>query len=160
MNAFNNYRIMENQSFDFDSIDEVCFIDDDASYLFLNTVIFRFTYPRFKPVTFQEPEEAFQYLKNNPDTARLVFLDLHMHRWTGFELLEKLEPLHLSNTQVIMHTTCEDEKNIRTAFSYPLVKAYTTKPLSIEMMERLSGENLDNTLPLGQLGIVQFKTYL
>jgi two-component system chemotaxis response regulator CheY len=151
---------MEYHSFDFDSIDEICFIDDDASYIFLNTVIFRLTYPHFKPVTFQDPDSAFQYLKDNPGTARLVFLDLHMYMRTGFDLLEQLKSVHLSNTQVIMHTTCDDELNIQKAFSYPVVKAYTTKPLSIEMVERLSGKNQDDKLMLCQLGFVQFRTYL
>ena len=151
---------MKNQLFDFDSLDEICLIDDDASYIFLNKVILKITHPHFKPLSFQNLDVAFDHFRNNMNANRLLFLDLHMGMRSGFDFLDQLSTLILPNTQVVMHTTCDDEENIQKAFSYNLVKAYITKPLSIEMIEQISGKDHSTQLPLGQLGFVRFKTYL
>lgn len=92
-------------------------------------------------------EKAIMYLENvkkngilkkypKPD---IIFLDINMPRMNGFEFLEKyalIEDAFKAHTLVIL-TTSSNPEDQKKAFTYPHVKAYKSKPLTVEMVKEI-----------------------
>lgn len=137
--------------FDFSLLEEVCLIDDEHSFLFLNQMIFKDTFPKLKVISYNNIKDAFVHLQNNNDIKRLVILDINLGYTTGFELLDLLNPFSFKNLNVIIHSSCTSNKNIEKAFTYPLVKAFIEKPLFVETIELISGKisSFNNKLDCG-----------
>ena len=131
-----------NSIFNFPSYSEICFLDDEPSYNYLNTMVVKFNFPELQTHAFPKVDLAFQHIIASPEKNRLLFLDKHIGPQIGFDLLDKLNHLNITNTTVVMLTTCEAEESIAEAFSYSMVKAYIIKPLSIELVEWLTGTQI------------------
>ncbi len=75
-------------------------VDDEFSSLMgLQQKIEKIFPEIYIPATFQKPEDAIEFIKNNP--PHILFLDIQMPRIDGFELLSALDGL---NFQVIFVT--------------------------------------------------------
>ena len=105
-------------------------------------------------IEFGYAEEALDYfnalIKDSPQSAsmqipELIFLDINMPRMDGFEFLEKFSLLRnvpsFQNIIVVMNTTSERDSERKTAFKYPFVDSFVTKPLSDADIGRILGEN-------------------
>ncbi len=126
--------------FDFNSIEEICLIDDDPAFIFLNQMIFKITHPQISIQSFNCIKDAFIHFQSEVQIKRLVLLDIDLGLTTGFELLDMLSSLAIKNMDVVMHSSCSEDEYIRKAFTYSLVKAFIVKPLSVEIAELISGK--------------------
>ena len=88
---------------------------------------------------FYYADEAFEYLKSNPDvTVDVILLDINMPRMDGFEFLEKVtsELGHeVARVVIIMLTTSLDPKDRERASKFDLVRDFINKPLEISHVE-------------------------
>jgi DNA-binding LytR/AlgR family response regulator len=79
--------------------------------------------------TFQDGEEALQYLQNHQQATDLIFLDIHIGQLSGIQLLELVKP----DCEVII-TTAFDQYAIK---GYDLqVADYLLKPFTFERFEK------------------------
>jgi CheY-like chemotaxis protein len=68
----------------------------------------------------------------------LIFLDLNMPVFDGFDFLEQFERLYLSFQKPIsiyIVSSSVDENDRRRTFAYPFVKEFLTKPVSKDKLE-------------------------
>ncbi len=130
-----NYHLI-----DFNSIEEICLIDDDPAIIFLNRMILKNTHPHIVIHSFDGIKDAFIHLQNQQTLNRLLILDINIGLTTGFDLLDMLSMRKIIGISVVMHSSCTDRANVDKAFSYTLVKAYIEKPLTIEIVELISGK--------------------
>jgi response regulator of citrate/malate metabolism len=142
---------------DMSNFEEVCFLDDDDAFIFLNTMILKYTYPHFAPCSFNKIEMAFNHILQSPEKKRLMFLDLNIGLRSGFELLDKIQHLKISETTVVMLSCCEEEEFIQQSFTYENVLAYIFKPLTIELLEFITSNNNKKEFPSNLKNFVQFK---
>lgn len=126
--------------FDFSLLEEVCLIDDEPAYIFLNHMILNDAFPKIKITSFNNIKSGFSHLQAQKCVSCLAILDINIGITTGFELLDKLSPSNFKNLKVIIHSSCSSNNNIEKAFSYPIVKAFIEKPLFMETIDLISGK--------------------
>ena len=74
--------------------------------------------------------QAIKYLNQNPDQIDLIFLDIHMPDFTGFEFIETLK-----NPPKIILTTSDSNFAIQ-AFEYDCIVDYLVKPITLERFKK------------------------
>lgn len=87
---------------------------------------------------------VLDYLKENKDTGRtmpdLIFLDLDMPQLTGWEFLDELENLHMTeknNVQVHIMSSSIRSADVFHSKKYTCVNSFMTKPLSRELVNKV-----------------------
>ena len=118
----------------------ICIIDDDPIYLMLAKRLISLN--QFSDVIFEYRDgyEAYLALKQMHDQGEqmpdMIFLDINMPIWDGWDFLDEIVKLELQDTfdvYMVSSSTslCDKEK----AESYPLIKGFLTKPLEIEALK-------------------------
>lgn len=118
----------------------ICIIDDDPIYLMLAKRLISLN--QFSDLIFEyrDGNEAYLALKQMHDQGEqmpdMIFLDINMPIWDGWDFLDEIVKLELQDTfdvYMVSSSTslCDKEK----AESYPLIKGFLTKPLEIEALK-------------------------
>src|SRR5437870_13687949 len=73
-------------------------IDDDPVNILLCRMIIKSVWGKVNIQTFEVPETGFEYIKteytkNKDEVPTVLFLDINMPSWTGWEFLENFEML-------------------------------------------------------------------
>ncbi|WP_299852604.1 response regulator [uncultured Roseovarius sp.] len=93
-------------------------------------------------LSFSLAEDALEHLKNNPlEEIDVIFLDINMPRMNGFEFLESATREFgdsFARMFVVMLTTSKNPQDEERAWSYPAVRDFIDKPLSVEKVERVA----------------------
>lgn len=118
------------------SIDQFVIIDDTGITLFLCKIIIQKSFENVPVVSFNSPTRAIEYFNTYfciRPMKTIVFLDINMPEYTGWEVLESLNDPEGSikeHTTVFMLSSSIDPENKRRAIKHPMVAGYLEKPLS------------------------------
>ena len=104
--------------------------DSEADRLITRRVILR-AIPDATVREFSCPVEALVSIKRG-ELPRLLFLDLHMPRMSGFEVLDRIPTA--SRCRVALLTSSGWGSDRERAFRYPCVHAFIEKPLTKESL--------------------------
>ncbi len=120
----------------------VCIIDDDPIFLMLAKRLISLN--RFSDVIFEYKDgyEAYLALKQMHDQGEqmpdVIFLDINMPIWDGWDFLDeiiKLELQHIFEIYLVSSSTSPYDRE--KAESYPSIKRFLTKPLEIEDLKSI-----------------------
>ena len=125
------------------AIEEICLVDDDHLVNKLNELIIRNVMPSMPVHTFDHVDTALEYVKENPNTKRKIFLDLNFSGRSGWDFLHEYEKLGQPWPVVIL-TSSIDHVDYERSKKFLNVTHFITKPLTIEQFERLS--EMENVL--------------
>jgi response regulator RpfG family c-di-GMP phosphodiesterase len=127
-------------------------IDDDPLNNQLCGIIIRKVSRGFKVTTFNIPEKGYEFIKaeyteTNWELPTILFLDINMPNWSGWDFLEKFETLE-ENTKkqlrIFMLSSSIDPKDIERAKENKNIIDYIVKPLTKEhVFSILSSLQLD-----------------
>ncbi len=90
-------------------------------------------------------EDALHYFDNlimhdNSDFPELILLDLNMPVMGGWEFLDNFSQTYarfFPATKVIVLSSTIDPRDVEKAHSYPMVLNFMSKPITVEMLEKL-----------------------
>ena len=125
------------------AIEEICLVDDDHLVNKLNELIIRNVMPSMPVHTFDHVDTALEYVKENPNTKRKIFLDLNFSGRSGWDFLHEYEKLG-QPWPVVVLTSSIDHVDYERSKKFLNVTHFITKPLTIEQFERLS--EMENVL--------------
>lgn len=121
----------------------ICLIDDDDIFNALHEAVIQMVVPNARIDIFKSGEqfkkaiEEDRFASIKPD---YIFLDIRMPDMDGFTLLEFLQTIHpqlFSNTGFYMLSSTLDHRDLEKTRSFPMVKAFIGKPLTVELIDEL-----------------------
>ena len=122
----------------------VLFIDDDKFNNFINTRIATKHKAFDIIVSFTNGNEALQYLievsQNSYEKPDMIFLDLNMPGMNGWEFIqefEKIDSNFIKDIHIFLLTSSINPDDIEKSKAIPLIKDYFSKPLSIELLQKI-----------------------
>lgn len=121
-------------------IDRVMLIDDSEADNVYHQIMIERSGAVQEVVVAESGFEALDYLKDGGSPGvNLIFLDINMPGMNGFEFLEQYAKLgdRQAAAVVVMLTSSPSSEDHRRATQYPAIKAYMTKPLSVEATVKL-----------------------
>jgi CheY-like chemotaxis protein len=118
----------------------IMMIDDNPLEHFIMQKRLR-PYPKFRDAAYYaDGEAAVAFLRRQEGLPDLVFLDLYMPCFSGWDVLEQfalLYPFFNKPVCVYIISSSVNAVDKARAMAYPFVKGYYTKPLQKETMESL-----------------------
>lgn len=138
VHEFYNYRQMKD-------IKNIMIIDDDP----INNIIARHTIRHFDSTIviddYSDPEKALNYLETqsksrNQRLPDIIFLDLNMpfiDGWTFLESYKNLLPFFNKDVDLFLLTSSTNHKDMQRAKSFPIVSNYISKPLNLNILEKI-----------------------
>ena len=123
---------------------EVLLIDDDPICNFITEKFLRDKLGyRKEMLSFENPEDAHDYLLKVKEEGKwellpkVLFLDINMPQLTGFEFMEKMCNMGLSDYNIVVYilTSSVDVRDEEKAKNFHCVEGFISKPLSIEKLQ-------------------------
>ncbi|RTE51852.1 response regulator [Arenibacter aquaticus] len=117
---------------------EILLIDDDPMTNFINNTVIKSEFPNYSPVIFENGPDALAYIRENPKSFYLIFLDINMPVMDGWEFLETLSK-DTSQYNLVIHilSSSLDSLDKRKADKSNLVTSFLTKPLKKDVLKEL-----------------------
>jgi CheY-like chemotaxis protein len=118
-----------------DSKIPVIIIDDEPGILFLHELMVEESNLSDQVSAFTNPVEGLDYITKlvKKSNRILILLDINMPEMTGWEILEKLEEMEITDqVNVIMATSSIQKSDRVKSQNYPSVKMYLEKPIDLE----------------------------
>ena len=84
-------------------------------------------------------DELIQYGESAPN---YIFLDINMPEISGFEFLDRLTDVErdfLKESKIIMLSSSVNQHDIERAKTYPMIRDFVSKPLTVEYIRDLVG---------------------
>ncbi|AII50547.1 hypothetical protein N008_00925 [Hymenobacter sp. APR13] len=107
-------------------------IDDDSLSNYLTETLLKMEDFSSDIRTFEAADEALAELVQQPEQARVVFLDLHMPLMSGWEFLDALAPYRsrlLGNCRIYILTSSLALEDLTRSHGYDLVAGLIHKPI-------------------------------
>jgi CheY-like chemotaxis protein len=134
---------MDNKQEEWQQINTVLLVDDDATWCFLSKRILQRAGVGKQILTAENGLEAVKKLKTiaaeGSRLPELIFLDIKMPLMDGFEVLEEITKwpeLDLNRTRIFLCSTSTHVSDKERARQYPIA-GYITKPLTQEILSNI-----------------------
>jgi len=118
----------------------VCIIDDDPIYHMLAKRLLSLN--QYSDVIFEyrDGNEAYLALKQMHNQGEkmpdVIFLDINMPIWDGWDFLDEIIKLELHHLfEIYMVSSSSNPYDKEKAESYPMIKGFLNKPLKIEALK-------------------------
>ncbi|MEA5402011.1 response regulator [Arcicella sp. DC2W] len=126
-------------------IDIACIIDDDPIFVFGTKRLMQIANFCNGFLVFKNGKEAYDSLKTIITTGEklpdLIFLDLNMPIWDGWQFLDEFIQIPIENAVTIFIVTSSiDPEDIKRAKSYEIVSNYLVKPIKMDDLKKLMTE--------------------
>jgi CheY-like chemotaxis protein len=113
---------------------QICLIDDDPIYSFTTQVRFKNAGFEKKILEFQNGENAFfellPILQSQPSFIDIIFLDINMPIWDGWDFLDELQKINIDHfPPIIMVSSSNNPDDKERSSQYASVVAFEEKPL-------------------------------
>ena len=119
---------------------EVLNVDDDKMVLFIHEKMMIHSGFSKSPKSFEDGYETLSYISEHKseDKKFIIFLDVNMPNFDGWDFLEELENRQLDRfCYVFIVTSSIDSSDKDKAETYAPVSGFVEKPLSIDKLESL-----------------------
>lgn len=125
------------------NIAQIVLIDDDQIFNFIHQKVIEQLATSIPVNTFQSSQDAltfFEEMKTTNDHKKtVVFIDINMPFYNGFDVLNKLINDGVSSEHLLFYVVSStlNEKEIERALSYEMVKGFYSKPLTKEIISEI-----------------------
>lgn len=126
------------------SVAHILLVDDEDDCNFVTKLILKKAGYQGRLTTFTSADEALEYLREGAERPDLMFVDINMPKYTGFDLLTFCENEGLlpnGHTSVVMFSSSNRPVDQERALSFRSVIGYVEKALSVESFERVVREH-------------------
>lgn len=127
----------------------IAFIDDDTVFQFSAKILLKKKFQVDNVLLFNNGQEAFDYFKahkgQKSKIPSVLFVDINMPLMNGWEFVEKITPYfdkELDNFDVFIMTSSIDNRDVEKSKKFKLIKKFVSKPLTINMIEKLISKRL------------------
>ncbi len=113
-------------------------IDDDPIVNVITQYLLNKFHPEIESQYFENGKLALDEIIKNNFFPKYIFLDLNMPVLNGWEFLEKINPLQLTNKEklkIIVLSSTLDRLDIDKAKEHIMVTKFISKPITIESLE-------------------------
>lgn len=128
-------------------LNKILLIDDDRPTNYIHKMIIERAAITNEIIVQQSAEHALELLKSCPNEGgicpELILLDINMPGMDGWEFLEHYRSLPLEQQAkyvVVMLTTSLNPQDKKRAETYPEVKAFVNKPLTVDSIKETIGK--------------------
>lgn len=130
-------------------IELACIIEDDPIHLYLTKKHMELTGLVKKILVCKDGKDAYDTLKalfvNNEKLPQIVFLDLNMPVWDGWQFLDEFTKIPVKQkVEIYILTSSVYEEDIKRAETYSLTSNYFLKPIGQEQMKTILLELIDS----------------
>lgn len=128
-------------------IDLVCIVDDDPMHVFITKKYIEISGHVEKILVCKNGKDAFDTLQkliiNNEKLPKIIFLDLNMPIWDGWQFLDEFTKIPVDEIiTIFILTSSNDQSDLEKAKKYSLTSNYLIKPISQSQLKDI----LDNHL--------------
>ena len=118
-------------------IKKVLLVEDSEPDQFYNKEIVKIFDSNIDVLQAYDGKDALEMLEGLDEPPDLILLDINMPVMDGHEFLEEYVTKEYSSSAVAMLTSSSEKKDRDACESYEIVKAYFTKPLKAQDLEKL-----------------------
>lgn len=116
-------------------IDLACIVDDDPMHVFITKRHLKHSGQVHKIIICRNGKDAYHTLHalvvNEQTLPNVIFLDLNMPIWDGWQFLDEFTKIEVKNPIMIyILTSSNNEEDFKKAAQYSLVNNYFVKPIS------------------------------
>lgn len=120
----------------------VCIVDDDSIYVMLAKRQISLNQLSDDVSEFSDGREAYQVLKKRIDNGEqipdVIFLDVNMPIWDGWDFLDEFSKLEISKRpEIYIVTSSSHSLDREKAATYPIVSRCLTKPLELDDLKTI-----------------------